>query len=197
MPADVRVDPGRQQTWSWQLKIELLDVAPTVWRRLMVPETIKLPKLHRAFQTALGWTNSHLHEFVINGVRYSNTDPEFADELEQVDEKRVVLSRALGHDARCFDYVYDFGDDWHHVVIVEDRQPHLEVAPSLIHCSGGVNACPPEHVGRAHGYTEFLMAIADEEHEEHDRYLEWIGGHFDPKRFALDATNLALSKIKV
>ena len=72
----------RNLTWSWQLKIELLDVVPTVWRRLIVPETIKLPKLHRVFQAALGWTNSHLHEFVIDGVRYSEPDPDFDEELQ-------------------------------------------------------------------------------------------------------------------
>lgn len=171
-------------------------MTPTVWRRVFVPETIKLPKLHQVLQIALGWTNSHLHQFVIGGVRYADPDPDFADELEQVDQRRVVLVKALGLDARCFDYVYDFGDHWHHIVIVEDRHPHPAVAPSLIHCSGGENACPPEDVGGARGYAEFLDAIVDPDHEEHDRYLEWIGGRFDPKRFDLDATNLALSKIK-
>lgn len=95
---------------SWQLKIELLDVTPTVWRRLIVPETIKLPKLDRAIQAAFGWTNSHLHEFIIAGVRYAYPDPEWAAELKQVDETRIVLLDALGYEARSFDYVYDFGD---------------------------------------------------------------------------------------
>ena len=80
----------RNATWSWQLKIELLDVVPTVWRRLIVPETIKLPKLHRVFQAALGWTNSHLHEFVIDGARYSEPDPDFDEELQH-DERNIVL----------------------------------------------------------------------------------------------------------
>jgi Plasmid pRiA4b ORF-3-like protein len=62
---------SRKISWSWQLKIQLLDVIPTVWRRLILPETITLPKLNQVFQAALGWTNSHLHEFVIGGVRYS------------------------------------------------------------------------------------------------------------------------------
>ena len=77
---------------SWQLRIELLDVAPTVWRRLIVPETIKLPKLDRAIQTAFGWTNSHLHEFIIGGVEYAHPDPDWAEELDHVDEYRVDLS---------------------------------------------------------------------------------------------------------
>ncbi len=58
------------------------------------------------------------------------------------------------------------------------------------------NSCPPEDVGGTDGYTEFLEVIADPDHEEHDRYLTCVGGHFDPKRFDLDATNLALSKIR-
>ncbi len=145
----------------------------------------------------MGWTNSHLHEFVIGGVRYSDPDPDLGDELGHVDEKNVVLVKALGLDARCFDYVYDFGDDWHHIVIVEAQHPHLDVAPTFAHCSDGANASPSEDVGSSGGYAEFLAAIADPDHEEHEQYLTWVGGRFDPKRFDLEATNLALSKIKV
>lgn len=181
---------------SWQLKIELLDVTPTVWRRLIVPETIKLPKLDRAIQAAFGWTNSHLHEFIIAGVRYAYPDPEWAEELKQVDETRIVLLDALGYEARSFDYVYDFGDHWHHVAIVEDR--HIQTSPtSPVHCSEGENACPPEDVGGAHGYAEFLEALADPDHEEHERYVTWSGGHFDPKRLDLDTTNRAIAKLKI
>jgi hypothetical protein len=152
---------GRSKvTWSWQLKVELLEVSPAVWRRLTVPETIKLPKLHQILQVAFDWTNSHLHQFVIAGVAYSNADPDDAAELDHRDEGGVTLEKALGIDARCFDYVYDFGDDWHH------------------------------------GYAELLAALADPGHEDHQRYLEWSGGSFDPRRFDIDAVNLALSKIK-
>ena len=91
-----RLAANRKISWSWQLKIQLLDVIPTVWRRLVVPETITLPKLHQVFQVALGWTNSHLHEFVIGGVRYSEPDPDFDDELGHVDERGIKLHKALG-----------------------------------------------------------------------------------------------------
>jgi hypothetical protein len=186
-----RVPPS----WSWQLNIELLDVSPTVWRRLVMPSSIKLPRLHQVFQTSLGWTNSHLREFAINSVRYSDPDPDFDDETGHVDEQGVILEDALGIDARCFDYVYDFGDDWHHVVLVEDQ--HLEAkAPRAIRCVAGENACPPEDVGGALRYAEFLVAIADPGHEEHESFREWSGGRFDPKRFDLEAINRMLSKIK-
>src|SRR5882757_3988192 len=176
-PPDRKRDAPRSAvTWSWQLKVELLEISPTVWRRLIVPETVKLPKLHRILQVALGWTDSHLHQFVVAGVSYSNADPDDAAELDQRDERRVTLDKALGMDARCFDYVYDFGDDWHHVVTVEERRqnPHQ----TLVHCSDGANACPPEDVGGPRGYAEFLAALAEPGHEEHKQYLQWIGGSF-------------------
>ena len=98
-------------------------------------------------------------------------------------------------DARCFDYVYDFGDDWHHVVLAEDQ--HISVkSPTSIRCIDGKNACPPEDVGGALRYAEFLTAIGDPNHEEHEAYREWSGGRFDPGFFDLDAANRTLSKIK-
>ena len=64
-----RIRPAGKLESPWQLRIELLDVRPLVWRRLRVPANITLPKLHRVFQTALGWTNSHLHQFKVGGHR--------------------------------------------------------------------------------------------------------------------------------
>src|SRR5262249_49485333 len=107
--------PARQEWWS-QLRVELLEITPAIWRRIIVPESITLPRLHRVLQTSMGWTNSHLHEFIISGVKYSTPDPDWSEEPNRRDERGVVLCKALGTDARCFDYIYDFGDDWHHVV---------------------------------------------------------------------------------
>jgi Plasmid pRiA4b ORF-3-like protein len=46
-----------------RLKVTLEDVEPAVMRRLDVPLTIRLDRLHLALQAAMGWTNSHLYEF--------------------------------------------------------------------------------------------------------------------------------------
>jgi hypothetical protein len=181
----------RTESW-WQLRIELLDVSPRVWRRVLVPDTIILPKLDRVIRATVGWTNSHLHEFVIGGVRYGVPDPDFARELAHVDEKGIRLEEALGPNARCFDYVYDFGDDWHHVVIAENQHAH---AADAIRCTDGENACPPEDVGGAHGYEEFLKAIGDPKHDEHRNFLSWVGGSFDANKFDIHAVNGALAEI--
>jgi Plasmid pRiA4b ORF-3-like protein len=85
-----------EREWWWQLRVELLEIAPVIWRRIIVPESITLPRLHRVLQASLGWTNSHLHEFIINGVRYSEPDPDGSEELHQVDERRMILHRPDG-----------------------------------------------------------------------------------------------------
>ena len=59
-----------------QLHIELRGTKPKVWRRVLVPETITLVKLHLVIQAAFGWGHSHLHEFIAgDGERYGTPDP--------------------------------------------------------------------------------------------------------------------------
>ena len=181
----------------WQVRIELLDVTPKVWRRLLIPEDLTLPKLHYVLQACMGWTHSHLHEFVLGGRRYSPHDPDFSDELEQLDERGVLLCEAIGVESRCFDYIYDVGDSWHHVALVEDPYAGHSQQSLRIRCIDGENACPPEDVGGAPGYADFLIAIADPKHEEHDQFLEWVGGSFDPAKFDITAVNLLLDGIKL
>lgn len=56
-------------------------------------------------------------------------------------------------------------------------------------CVDGQNACPPDDVGGAHGYAEFLQAISDPQHSEHDEMLEWADGPLDPTDFDLANAN--------
>jgi hypothetical protein len=180
----------------WQVRIELLDVTPRVWRRLIIPENLTLPRLNYVLQSAMGWQHSHLHEFVLGGQRYSTHDPDFADELKQKDERRVILFDALPSESRCFDYIYDFGDNWHHVITVEDPYAGHSGEGLRIRCLAGENACPPEDVGGAPGYEDFLAALADPAHEEHENFCSWIGGSFDSTHFDIDAVNENLADIK-
>lgn len=50
----------------WQLRIELIGIKPTIWRRVLVPGTVSLGKLHQVIQVTMGWMDVHLHEFDIN-----------------------------------------------------------------------------------------------------------------------------------
>jgi hypothetical protein len=112
------------------------------------------------------------------------------------DERRVALNKALDYRTRTFDYIYDFGDNWHHAVVVESDYADTPPGQPGLRVIDGANACPPEDVGGVRGYAIFLEALADPHHEEHENYLRWVGGSFDPALFDLSAVNLRLARIK-
>lgn len=176
----------------FQLRITLDDVVPTVWRRLLVPATVRLVKLHDIFQAAMGWTNSHLHSFTIGGELYGMHFDDYPE--HEIDEKEVTVLRAIGEHRR-FSYEYDFGDSWEHEVVVED---FVRTPRGLKHavCLDGQNACPPEDCGGVGGYAELLEVLADPEHEEHDHLMGWVGGAFDATFFDLAGVNVALQHVR-
>lgn len=177
-----------------QLRIELLNIEPLIWRRVQVPDTITLPRLHRTIQTVMGWSDGHLHEFEIAGEQYGIPDPDWPMGPPIISEARVRLLKCLGA-RKQFTYIYDFGDNWQHKIIVEKRLTGARMAHPL--CIGGENACPPEDVGGAYGYSDFLEAIRSPEHPEYENYLSWCGGEFDPTQFDLVAVNQQLARIKL
>ncbi len=107
----------------YQLRVELAEIQPVIWRTLWVPGTIKLSRLDRVIQSAIGWTNSHLHEFTIDGRRYGMVDVDGFDEGELLDDRKFTLSKVLGSLVHEFMYEYDFGDGWDHDVTPRFRSP--------------------------------------------------------------------------
>lgn len=172
----------------YQLKVTLAEIEPPVWRQLEVSGDITLSKLHSVIQLAMGWLDYHLHEFRMGDVTYGEPDPEFDDDREVKDDRRARLSRSVSGVGEEFIYLYDFGDGWTHRVVVEDirpREPRIRYPRVL----AGARACSPEDVGGPDGYVDFLEAIVDPKHPEHDAMLEWVGGEFDSEAFDVDAKN--------
>lgn len=182
---------GTAKTIVYQLKVTLLGVRPPIWRRLRIWGDSTLLDLHDAIQAAMGWTDSHLHEFLIGETRYG--DPDLEDEwaADVRDESETRLSEVLGGEGTRFRYVYDFGDDWQHQILVEKILPPDPELFSPV-CIAGRRACPPEDVGGVPGFQRFLQAMADPAHPEHDEYLTWFGGEFDPEEFDRQVVNEAL-----
>jgi hypothetical protein len=50
-----------------QFHVSLVEVSPTVWRRIQVPADCTLARLHKVIQATMGWQDFHLHEFTIRG----------------------------------------------------------------------------------------------------------------------------------
>ncbi len=185
--------PDKPPELIYQLKITLRESKPPIWRRVLVPGKFNLHKLHWVIQIAMGWTDSHLHQFTIDGEYYSIPHP---GDFEPVkDERRLLLSRVAAFGTRKFRYEYDFGDSWEHEVLVEKVFP-AEKGVKYPICIAGRRACPPEDVGGVWGYADFLEAIKDPTHEEHESYLEWVGGDFDPAAFDMDIVNAGLRQLK-
>jgi hypothetical protein len=179
----------------YQLKITLRDIRPPIWRRVLVRTDITLGHLHWVIQFAMGWTNSHLHSFSIQGVDYSMSMPDLdLDELDMRDEQSVMLSKVTTGEKVKFFYLYDFGDSWEHEVVVE-KVLTAESDTSYPVCIKAKRACPPEDCGGTWGYQTLLKAIKDPRHPEHAFRREWVGSSFDPEDAELDEINTLLKTI--
>ena len=168
----------------YQFKITLLEVTPPIWRRILV-RNCTLDKLHHRIQTAMGWTNSHLYQFKINGERYG--DPQLIDVPSEdyycLDSTVTKISDVLPKSGERFQikYEYDFGDSWHHEILFEGCLPTSKGVRYPV-CIEGERACPPEDVGGVGGYAEYLEILVDVDDDRHEDMLRWRG-KFDPEKF--------------
>ncbi len=177
----------------YQLRITLQDIQPTVWRQIQVQEDITMGKLHDILQVVMNWEDYHLHEFTIGRRLYSVPDQDDdMNERKVIDERRERLCDAVPRVGTQFLYLYDFGDNWRHDLLLEAILLP-ESSKQYPRCIAGERRTPPEDVGGTHGYEEYLEAIADPEHEEHENVLRWRGP-FDPEAFSPDEVNQRLRK---
>ncbi len=176
---------------SWQIKVEIEGTWPPIWRRILVPESVHLLGLHEVIQAAFNWQDYHLHEFEILGVRYGDPANDEYGDMQLQDEGETKLLKLGLSEGESFSYIYDFGDNWQHILRLEKIRP-IKKRPKLPRCLAGQRACPPEDVGGIGGYAGFLEALADPKHPEHESNLEWVGGAFDPEIFDLEAVNARL-----
>lgn len=177
-------------TSIYQLKISLKGIKPPIWRKIHVLSSTNLQKLHCIVQEAMGWSDCHLHQFTIEGVEYGEPQPD--DDFNVSDEKKARLAQVVRGEKFKFLYSYDFGDGWEHEILVEKVLPRK---PEVIYpiCLQGKRACPPEDCGGPWGYTDFLEAIQNSSHPEHEDLLEWIGGDFDSEDCNLAEINRRLT----
>ncbi|WP_226363174.1 plasmid pRiA4b ORF-3 family protein [Pseudonocardia sp. ICBG1142] len=198
-PQPTAAPAGSGTAAIFRIEIALLEVDPAVHRTIEIPGEVTLAYLHEVIQEAMGWENSHLHKFTINQNCYGIPDPDWDPIWDlgarTLDEADTTLARVLtpGQEA---DYVYDFGDNWHHTLIVTALTT-ADPGVRYPRCIDGHGACPPEDVGGTPGYAEFLDALADPDHPEHtDRIAWWGSDQYDPHHVDLPAINEALKQLR-
>src|SRR5690349_5861304 len=141
--------PELPNTVIYQLRITLRGISPLIWRRLLIHAETSIADLHYILQLPMGWTDSHLHRFLIHGKEYGiayDGGLGFADDPKQ---RRVADFRFRLRER--FLYEYDFRDHWQRDIRVEQI---VAADPTRTYpvCIGGKRAAPPEECGGAEVY---------------------------------------------
>jgi hypothetical protein len=139
----------------------------------------------------MGWEDYHLHMFTIEGSLYGDPAHDEYGDLGSIDEARFKLNQVVYREGQRLSYEYDFGDSWEHTLLVEKILPPQKGVCYPI-CLKGKRPCPPEDVGGVWGYENFLEAIRNPDHEEHEEYLTWAGDEFNSEAFDLEEVNAQL-----
>jgi Plasmid pRiA4b ORF-3-like protein len=184
----------------YQLKVTLKDVRPPVWRRFLAPSRIPLDRLHLVIQVVMGWRGRHLYEFKIGQRRIGEPAPPspmtqfFGDRTQ--DASRIRLGQLRLQAGARFIYLYDFGDDWEHQVVVEKTSPLTSDDANRVVCLAGQRACPPEDCGGAFGHQDLLQALEEPSGSSPSRQSEWsenMHRNYDPEHFDLAEVNAQLA----
>jgi len=93
----------------------------------------------------MGWTDSHLHQFEKDGKYWGVPEYDEDDDIDLIDESKVPVSRVLKTEGDSVVYLYDFGDDWRHQVVLEEIV--TSDIPTKHVCIAGERKCPPEDSG--------------------------------------------------
>ncbi len=205
-PVPAGAGPGRagsRFSSAFTIRVELEESAPPIWRTFRCPSDTRLNDLHTLLQTVIGWTNSHLHEFtpaVVPGrprVVLFDPDDEYAEpEPGAVPETEVRLDQVIQSPGDTLEYLYDFGDSWHHTLTLETVTGRDPADRSVV-CLGGERAAPPEDIGGIGFYNDLMSALrgpATWRDRDTTETLEATGLLGRDDVFDVDWTNTALAR---
>jgi len=175
--------------WVMQFKIEMPDIQPRIWRRILIPTDYNFWDLHVAIQDSMGWLDCHLHYFEFEGKGKKKGErigiPDFtgSEDLIEIfpgwEIPVLTYFRDLGIKA---DYFYDYGDSWNHTVQLEayffkDKMVKYPM------CIDGERACPPEDCGGVPGYSEMITTLSNSKNDNYDESRAWVGNGWNSESF--------------
>ena len=213
---------NNQTAKAYQIRITLKGAKPPIWRRVALPANVTLGELHVVIQIVMGWTDDHLHQFMLKSKGRKQSWDVLAGMAQEGrwDEMftRTQETRVFGPSLDPMGGELDMdGEDEDAVTLGEvcpkvkskliyeydfgDGWQHVIEVQKIIEpgveqpvCLAGKKACPPEDCGGLWGYYGLLEAVADPKHEQHEDMLEWLGGEFDPDAFDLEEVNTILAE---
>lgn len=177
-----------------KIKVVLEDTQPPVWRRIWVKNDITFHKLHQMIQAVMGWQDRHLYEFRFGNSYIGLKGPELEENEDIIDSKDFYVGKLPFKPGFSFTYIYDFGDDWRHAVEIEDVLEPQE-GESYPVCTDGSRRCPPEDIGGAWAFEEFLEVIMNPAHPSYEEFLRYWGGNSDPEWIDFEQINQALAAL--
>jgi len=198
--------PRRSGAMTYRVRVDLKYTKPPLWRRLELSSDLFLDEVHRVIQRAFGWTDSHLHQFAFGPDPYDPQTEQYlcpyqVEEGEAgIPEEQVRLDEVLAGVGDKLSYVYDFGDDWRHVIKLEAITARQDGSPRAV-CTGGRRDGPAEDCGGA-GAFELIAAATDPANPDYaDAVAELariLGDDVDPgaigtSRFDLDQISATLA----
>lgn len=159
---------------AYLFRIELEGSRPLIWRRFFVPSYVSFGMFHEAVQLVMGWENEHMYEFIVDDEEYIPIPDEDGFNIAN-----VPLGQLVNRQGQTVLYRYDFGDDWKHVLTLEDADFSPPAAfEGPFGCLEGAGCCPPEDVGGLDGFEDFLAIVRDPKNAEHEETNEWYMSAF-------------------
>ena len=171
---------------TFHFKIQLKNISePPVWRKVVVSSETTFSMFHSIIQVAMGWDDSHMYSFSPSGYRSTPWIEEDGDDQdlsalgfedrETISAENIKLSDIFKKKGQTFTYIYDFGDDWIHIINLEKiDKTDPSTKPKLI---DGKGACPPEDCGGPWGYENLKLVLEDKNHEDYQDIKEWLFGY--------------------
>ena len=180
---------------SYVLHISKTFSDPLIWRRIQVPGELSLAQLHDVIQRSMGWSDSHVHQFLVGKISYEPTmKTNSPRESKRFDEHKYKLHTLEEGMQFMFTYLYDAGEGWEHEIHLEEVIPPTRELKHPILLSGE-GSCPPEEVGDIHEYQRLITAFENPDSKDHNYLFELTGRpDFDPAFFDLEATKKRINR---
>jgi hypothetical protein len=178
---------------SIKMKVKLDGVNPEIWRSFVVDSSLSLEDLHDVLQIVMGWGDSHMYIFEIDGLEYGIPSEDAFNDITEA--KKVKLAKLGLQEKDKFRYTYDFGDDWVHTIKVEKILPGENPYGSPF-CLEGARNCPPEDCGSIPGYEDIVEAMKNKKTKEAKEFIEWLGAPYDAEYIDIEGINKRLKSLK-